>query len=114
MKIYFLLEITCYHVTTFNVYSQVVYANDNDYEEYQYEEVDLTKIQNKGGGRLVGARAARTAEYPFLVGWNMFGIDNNLMCTGSLLTSRYFLSAAHCNNIVEQKKNRKAKKKRMR
>jgi len=91
----------------------VVHANDNatgDYEEYQYEEVDLTKIQNKGGGRLVGAKAARTADYPFLVGWNMFGLDNIFMCTGSLLTSRYFLSAAHCNNIVEQKKNRKAKR----
>ena len=58
------------------------------------------------GGRLVGARAAKTRDFPFLVGWNMYGLDNVFTCTGSLITPNYFISAAHCNNIIKQKGDR--------
>merc|ERR1719244_1917720 len=54
------------------------------------------------GDRLVGGRLTRTYKYPFLVGWNMFGRDATMACTGSLITPTYFVSAAHCNSIIEQ------------
>ena len=38
----------------------------------------------------------------------MFGVDNTFMCTGSLITPSYFISAAHCNNLVKQDGDREA------
>jgi len=74
---------------------------------YEYEEGEGEDLVGKDkGGRLVGARAAKTSDFPFLVGWNMYGLDNVFTCTGSLITPNYFISAAHCNNIIKQKGDR--------
>ena len=43
-----------------------------------------------------------TQKYPFLVRWNQYGTDNSFSCSGSLLTPSYFLSAAHCNGMINQ------------
>ena len=70
--------------------------------DYEYTNVDVQSIKSSDGSRLVGARAARTSKYPFLVGWNQYGMDNSFSCTGSLVTPSYFLSAAHCNGMISQ------------
>jgi len=77
--------------------------NSTDEESYEYSDVDISKINKTDeGDRLVGARAARHTNYPFLVGWNPYGYDNMFACTGSLISPSYVLSAAHCNGLLKQ------------
>merc|ERR1719341_1339701 len=52
------------------------------------------------GDRLVGGKISSTRVFPFVVGWNQHGFPNQMSCSGSLITPTYFLSAAHCNNIL--------------
>merc|ERR1719222_653123 len=52
------------------------------------------------GDRLVGGKISNTRVFPFVVGWNQHGFPNQMSCSGSLITPTYFLSAAHCNNIL--------------
>jgi len=84
---------------------QLLKSQPTDEYEYKYDDDDGQTAGNEGT-RLVGAKAASTYEYPFLVGWNSFGMDDTFSCTGSLITSRYFISAAHCNNLINQKSDR--------
>jgi len=77
--------------------------NSTDGDSYEYSEIDISKInKTDDGDRLVGARAARHINYPFLVGWNPYGFDNMFACTGSLISPSYVLSAAHCNGLLKQ------------
>jgi len=77
-------------------------SSNTDYDEYEYSDDNVENIQQNDGNRLVGARESSTTKFPFLVGWNQYGIDKMFACTGSLLTPKYVLSAAHCNNMLEQ------------
>jgi len=88
-----------------------IYQVNADSYEYESSKEEVKNIkqsngkQSNGGHRLVGARQAKTSQYPFIVGWNLLGSTNGVECTGSLLTARYFLSAAHCNGLIDQKIN---------
>ena len=85
-------------------YLQVLTTDDYEYSE------NIKNIKSTDGSRLVGAREAQTQTFPFLVGWNQYGMDNSFSCTGSLITPSYFLSAAHCNGVLEQSEERAAKR----
>ena len=78
-------------------------SNNSEYDEYEYSDEDVENIQQNDGNRLVGARASSTSRFPFLVGWNQYGVDNRFFCTGSLLTPKFILSAAHCNNMLNKR-----------
>jgi len=92
-------------------------SSNTDYDEYEYSDDDVGNIQQSDGdgSRLVGARESSTSKFPFLVGWNKDGSDNQFAqfsCTGSLLTPRYVLSAAHCNNMLDQRNGREEERER--
>jgi len=87
----------------------VIQGLPTDSDEYEYSE-KIVNITHKDGDRLVGARTAKTKDFPFLVGWNPYGMNNIFSCTGSLITSSYFISAAHCNELINQRKNREKKR----
>jgi len=89
-------------------------STNADYDEYEYSDDDVGNIQknNGDGSRLVGARESSTQRFPFLVGWNQYGANNMFSCTGSLLTQKYVLSAAHCNNMLEQRNGREEDRER--
>ena len=91
-------------------------GSNNDYDEYEYSDDDVGNIQQNAGdgSRLVGARESSTSKFPFLVGWNQQGREdtNKFACTGSLLTPRYVLSAAHCNTMLKQRNGREEDRER--
>jgi len=89
-------------------------SSNTDYDEYEYSDDDVGNIQQSDGdgSRLVGARESSTSKFPFLVGWNQYGMNNMFACTGSLLTPRWILSAAHCNNMLKQKNGRQEDRER--
>merc|ERR1712215_544919 len=74
-------------------------AQDDEYE-YNDEGDNLQSLPGDDGDRLVGGKIAKRNDYPFLVGWNQQGMDRALLCTGSLISPTYFISAAHCNGIL--------------
>ena len=81
-------------------------SSKNDYDVYEYSDKDVRKIQQKDGNRIVGAQESSTSKFPFLVGWNQYGLNDSFSCTGILLTPKYVLSAAHCNEMLKQRNGR--------
>jgi len=80
----------------------LVVCDDRENDEYHYVDEDEVNVKKSGGNRLVGARAAKTQQFPFLVGWISNGMEGYIGCTGSLITPRYVISAAHCNGFINQ------------
>ena len=82
-------------------------------DEYIYDENEFPDAkESDNGGRLVGARAASTKDYPFLVAFSMFvdGSTFSMHCTGSLITPTYIVSAAHCNSYIMQQPGNRTKR----
>merc|ERR1711915_1063823 len=64
-------------------------------EEYEYEYEDIDPNQEWfDPTRLIGAGLGSTKKMPFLVGLDVKNIGS--VCTGSLITPNYVLSAYHC------------------
>ena len=75
----------------------------DDEDTYDYEEENIDAIPEKSeGSRLVGAKAASTDKFAFLVAWNDAGkLDSK--CSGSLISSHWFLTAAHCTELIPRR-----------
>ena len=86
----------------------------DSYEYFEEEDESLEDSDDEssleGGDYIVGGRAVSTTKFPFLVGWNSAGM-NKFSCSGIVLTPRYFLSAAHCNTMIDQLEEREEKRK---
>ena len=82
-------------------------CTDDEDSEYVYTDVNLENLKKSNGNRLVGARAAKTQQFPFLVGWSTNGMEGYIGCTGSLITPRYVITAAHCNGFINQENTKR-------
>uniref|UniRef100_H2ZIH0 Peptidase S1 domain-containing protein n=1 Tax=Ciona savignyi TaxID=51511 RepID=H2ZIH0_CIOSA len=70
-----------------------------------YERADCCKMSSEScgksstnGGRVVGGKRARVARWPWMA---YITIGNNL-CGGSLISSRWVVSAAHCFSLINR------------
>ena len=69
------------------------------YEYQSVEEEELPNDQQTTGQRLIGAKKASTTDYPYAVAWRPHtneGTGAKGLCSGSLINSKWFLTAAHC------------------
>jgi len=98
--------------TALIVSSFVIFTIKGDTDSYEYDEnPDQQFNTNDGDGdRLVGGRITRSEEYPFVIGWNMMGLEDYTSCTGSLITPTYFLTAAHCSGVLTDKDRKNFRK----
>ena len=72
----------------------------DDEDTYDYEEEDIDAIPDQSeGSRLVGAKSASTDKFTFLVAWNDAGKLAS-KCSGSLISSHWFLTAARCTELI--------------
>jgi len=77
-------------------------GDDYDYEYTDDDEIDISQA----GTRLVGASRADAEQLSFLVGYNLeMEDDEHSRCTGSLITSQWMISAAHCILPIVQTEN---------